>query len=163
MVSGLAPRTKWEENPDGAARTLEEAKAIAEQNVIRIPDDNEFFPDNSPDLGPFCEARAPRVGKRSGRNVLWSDLVHPKTNKVPVRVWVGVLNSDEAIVATFAHELFELEFLRPLMQEGRITIESFIEHTRPDSPRNLHSEAWDIADRAVETMRERKQKESRRD
>ena len=159
MVSGLSPRIKWAANPGGETRTIEEAVVIAEQNGIKIPDDIEFFPDNSADLGPRCVARAPRVGKRSGSCVLWSDLIHPRTNKVPVRVWVGVLKSDEAIVATFAHELFELEFLRPLMQEGRITIESFIEHTRDDDSRNLHSEAWDIADRAVETMRERKQKE----
>jgi hypothetical protein len=62
--------------------------------------------------------------------------------------------SDEAIVAVFAHEMYELERLRPLLQEGETSIEQFIEHTRAGNPGNDHDEAWEVADALVTRMRE---------
>jgi hypothetical protein len=37
------------------------------------------------------------------------------------------LDRDEAIVAIFAHEMHELTSLKPLMDEGVLTIEDFID------------------------------------
>jgi hypothetical protein len=76
-----------------------------------------------------------------------------QNGKGALRFWPGVLVSDEAIVAVFAHELFELERLRPLLMEGTISIEDFIAHTAPDRPTNLHDQAWEYANGLVERMR----------
>jgi hypothetical protein len=96
--------------------------------------------------------RTARV-QAGGAIVYWSDLVHDKTKKVPFRIWDGILKSDEAIVAVFAHEMYELGELRPILQEGKTTIEEFEGLTCPGNPGNLHDEAWDVADAKVEQMR----------
>ena len=108
---------------------------------------------NSTSLHEHKTACGPRVDKPAGSIVNWTDLVHDKTGKVPFRFWPGILKSDEAIVAVFAHEMFELEMLRPMLKEGVIAIEDFIAHTRPGNPGNLHDQAWDRADEFVERMR----------
>jgi hypothetical protein len=118
-----------------------------------IPEDVHFCIDEIGDTGSDLLARGPRVDKPEGSIVSWSDLVHHKTGKVPFRIWPGILNSDEAIVAVFAHELHELEQLRSLLQQGRTTIEEFIGLTCSGNPGNFHDEAWEVADRAVERMR----------
>lgn len=79
--------------------------------------------------------------------------MHDRTGKVPFRFWPGILNSDEAIVGVFAHEMFELERLRPILKEATTTIEDFIDQTRPGNAGNLHDQAWDYADELVERMR----------
>jgi len=81
------------------------------------------------------------------------DLVHDKTGKVPFLLRPDILESDEAIVAVFAHEIHELESLRPMLPEGGISIEDFIGHTCPGNPGNLHDQAWDVADALVDRMR----------
>ena len=72
---------------------------------------------------------------------------------MPFRIWQGILNSDEAIVAVFAHEMYELEQLRSLLQHGKTTIDEFIGLTCSGNPGNLHDEAWEFADNLVERMR----------
>jgi hypothetical protein len=42
---------------------------------------------------------------------------------LPSRIRPHILESDEAIVAVFAHEMFELEKLRPTLQDGATPIE----------------------------------------
>ena len=98
-------------------------------------------------------ARGPRVIKPAGMHVIWSDLVHDKTGKVPFRIRPDILASDEAIVAVLAHEMYELEMLRPLLQQNGMSIEEFGGHTRPGDPGNFHDEAWDWADVMVERMK----------
>jgi hypothetical protein len=134
-------------------RTVEQAAAIAEKHGVLIPEDGEFFADELNELHENWTACGPSVDKPAGSPVSWTDLVHDKTGKVPFRFWPGILQSDEAIGAVFAHELFELQELRPLLKEGTITIDDFIAHTRPGYPRNLHDRAWDWADNWVEHMR----------
>jgi hypothetical protein len=126
---------------------------IAKKHGVQIPEDVEFFPDELNELHENKTACGPRVSKPAGNVVDWTDLVHDRTGKVPFRFWPGILGSDEAIVAVFGHEMFELEMLRPLLEEGGTTIEDFIAHTRPDNPGNLHDQAWDRADELVERMR----------
>ncbi len=153
MIAGQSPRIEWQQNPDGQARSLEEAKAIAKQHGVTIPDDVEFFEDELNQLHEKFTACGPRVDKPAGSRVYWSDLIHDINGKVPFRIWPGILTSDEAIVAVMAHEVFELEMLRPWLEEGVTSIEDFIAHTRPDNPGNLHDQAWDRADELVERMR----------
>jgi len=70
-----------------------------------------------------------------------------------IRIRPDILKSDEAIVAVFAHEMYELERLRPILRKGGTSIEQFIEHTRPRNPGNYHDLAWKAADDMVERMR----------
>jgi hypothetical protein len=99
-------------------------------------------------------ARGPAVTKEPGADVSWSDLVHQQTFKVPFWIRSDILESDEAIIAVIAHEIFELERLREIFaEEGRMFLEHFHGHTRPGNPGNLHDEAWDFADTLVERYR----------
>ena len=63
------------------------------------------------------------------------------------------MTSDEAIVAVLAHEMYELEQLRPLLQQDGISIEQFGGLTCPGNPGNYHDEAWELADVMVKRMR----------
>jgi hypothetical protein len=153
MISGQFPRQEWRLNPDGQTRTIEEAVAIARRYGVQIPEDVAFFVDEVGDLDANTTARGPRVTKPAGMIVVWSDLVHDRTGKVPFRIRPDILRSDEAIVAVLAHEIYELEKLRPLLQQGGISIEQFGGHTRPGNPGNYHDEAWEFADVMVERMR----------
>ena len=83
--------------------------------------------------------------------------MHDITKKVPVRFWPGILDSDQAIVAVFAHEMHELNNLRSILEEGKTSIEDLIEHVRPGRPGNLHDQAWDVADNLVLRMRKEMQ------
>jgi hypothetical protein len=157
MITGQSPRIEWRPNPKGEIRTVEEAKTIARNHGVPVPDDVDFFADELGELHEGRTACGPRVDKPAGSIVHWTDLVHDRTGKIPFRIWPEILKSDEAIVAVLAHEMFELEKLRPLLQEGMLTIDALIAHTRPDNPGNLHDLAWDHADELVERMRRDRQ------
>lgn len=152
MISGQYPRHQWRPNPAGQTRTIEEAVAIARRFGVHIPDDVDFFVDELGDLDERTTARGPLVSKIAGEIVTWPDLVHDITGKVPFRIRPDILSSDEAIVAVLAHEMYELERLRPLLRRG-ISIEEFGGHTTPGNPGNLHDQAWDLADVLVDRMR----------
>jgi hypothetical protein len=153
MVAGQFPTLEWRDNPDGKVRTIHEAVEIARAHGVVIPDDVEFHADEVGELHQDLTARAPRVDRPSGERVYWSDMVHDITNKAPVRVWPGILKSDEAIVAVLAHEMHELLTLRPNLESGGVLIDDLVLHTEPGRPGNLHCEAWDVADRLVDEMR----------
>jgi hypothetical protein len=154
MMAGQSPRMQWRANADGKTRTIDEAKEIARRHGVVIPEDVHIAPDQIGDLGAEVTARGPRVDKLAGSIVYWSDMVHDKTGKVPFRIRPDIFDSDEAIVAVFAHEMYELEQMRPLLLEGKTTIEEFIAETCPGNPGNFHDEAWEVADRLVERMRQ---------
>ena len=154
MIRGQFPNQEWRPNTDRQARTIEEAVAIARRHGVTIPDDVEFFIDEFGYLDAKTTACGPRVLPRPPESpVTWSDLVHDVTGKVPFLIRPDILESDEAIVAVFAHEMYEIEILRPILMEGKTSIEDFNKHTRPGLARNLHDEAWEIADAMVEHMR----------
>jgi hypothetical protein len=153
MIAGQSPRLVWRDNPGGEIRSLEEAIEIAQKHGVVIPDDVRFVIDTIGDLGPEVMARGPLVRLPDQETASWSDLVHPRTGKVPFRLWSGILKSDEAIVAVIAHEMFELELARPFLVEGGVPIGLFIERTCPGVTGNWHDQAWDFADQLVERMR----------
>src|SRR6202521_5056068 len=105
MIAGQSPRIQWKDNAAGQVRTIKDAIAIARQNGVEVPDDVSFWVDELGELHPDWTACGPRVDKADGSIVYWSDLVHYETGKVPFRIWEGILKSDEAIVAVFAHEM----------------------------------------------------------
>jgi hypothetical protein len=154
VISGQFPRVPWHPNPGGQTRSVEEAIGIARRNGVQIPEDVAFFVDELGELGPTITARAPEVRKLAGDEVRWSDLVNHSTGKVPIIIRPDVLQSDEAIVAVFAHELHEIEgFRRIIRRRGSISIEEFIANHAWDNPGNLHDAGWEIADALVRRMR----------
>lgn len=153
MISGQSPRRRWRPNPDGQTRTIEQAVAIAKRFGVHVPDDVAFFVDEFGDLDSDTTAKSSRVTKPAGATVHWSDLVHDLTGRVPFRIRPDILASDEAIVAVIAHEMYELDELRPILREGSTSIEDFIGLTCAGNPGNLHDRTWDVADAMVERMR----------
>jgi hypothetical protein len=81
MLAGQSPKIKWQLNPHGTKRTIDEAMAIARQWGVNIPDDVEFFEDEEGELPPNTTARGPKVTKLAGSVVFWSDLVNSLTGK----------------------------------------------------------------------------------
>jgi hypothetical protein len=154
MITGQSPRLQWRLNPKGEIRTPAEAVEIARRFGVLVLDDVAFFVDDFGLLDEQTTARGPRVTKPAGGTVYWSDLVHDVTGRVPFIIRRDILNSDEAIVAVLAHEMYELEAMRRELEKVGIPIEDFIERTRPGNPGNLHDRAWEIADAAVERMRQ---------
>ena len=55
--------------------------------------------------------------------------------------------------AVISHEMYELEKLRPFLQNGTMSIDDFIAQTEPGRIRNYHDQAWDFADAMVDRMR----------
>src|ERR1700733_4265383 len=98
MIAGQSPKVKWKENLDGKKRTIDEAKEIAKWFGVRIADDVDFFEDEDGELPENMTARGPKVTKRAGAIVHWSDLVNTLTGKVPFLIRPDILKSDEAIV-----------------------------------------------------------------
>src|ERR1019366_9275576 len=105
MIAGQSPRLRWSENADGKKRTIEEGKEIARRHGVHIPDNVDFF--EYDELPEYMTARGPKVTKPAGSIVFWSDLVNTLTGKVPFLVRPDILESDEAIVAVFGHEISE--------------------------------------------------------
>jgi hypothetical protein len=153
MVAGQFPRRRWRNNPEAQTRNIEEAVQIAEKYGVVIPDDIEFHVDESGELNKDLTARGPRVDKPMGERIYWSDLVHDRTQKVPFRIWAGILKSDEAIVAVLGHEMYEIRAPRSYLQGGELSIDDYIMHTEPGRKGNLHDQAWEEADRLVDLMR----------
>ena len=154
QVVGVAqdPRTwPWKPNP-GGPRTLDEALQRARARGIQIEDDIRFVvvPDNSPLVPP--NAFASYGGFQSYQTVRWSNFYVQE--RIPVKVKVSVLESDEAIVAVVAHEMYELNELRRLFEEREMMSGPYLhELIRVGLPKNLHDRAWDAADEFVFTMR----------
>jgi hypothetical protein len=154
FVAGLSPAVTWAANAGRQVRIIEEALEIAKRWGVDIPEDVAFFLDEEGELDDSMTARGPRVTKVAGGPVAWSDFVHDLTGQVPFIIRRDIIESDEAIVAVFTHELFELEALRGLLADGRtIAIEEAIARCAPNNPGNFHDEAWTAADTAVRRMR----------
>jgi hypothetical protein len=153
MVAGQYPTREWKPNPNGEVRTIEQAVQIAKRWGVEIPDEVQFYLDEAGELNKELTARGPRVDKYSGERVYWSDLVHPVTKKIPFRIWPDILKSDEAIVAVIAHEMHELNSLRPYLEDWSLSIDDYIAQTEPGRPHNYHDEAWDVGDNFVDKMR----------
>lgn len=147
----------WTLNPSGS-RTLEEALAIARRHGIEIPEDLRFQVfDEFVYEGAYATYAAGLMVGPSGENLVeWKEFYSP-AGVIPVNVRTDVLMSDEAILAVFAHEAYELNALRKLFAEsgGRMTASRLNELIRADVsvPGNLHDLAVADGDRRVLLMR----------
>ncbi|WP_437297542.1 hypothetical protein [Sorangium sp. So ce426] len=143
------PRTlPWAPNGNGP-RSEAEAVELARRRGIVIPEDIAFhFRDDAVPQGAYAVYNH----FTSIRRYRWSDFYAKE--RINVKVRRSVLESDEAIVAVIAHEMYELNALRELF-EHRETIPGIeiIDMVKPGVPRNLHDRAWDAADEHVRAMR----------
>jgi hypothetical protein len=158
-IAGYAqhPRTHpWLKNPDGARRTVDEALEIARANGVDVADDvlvlklkGKHLPDNT--YARYFSAH------RTDPNQLirWEDFYDKDLDELVVHISEDVFRSDEAIVAILAHEMHELSNLRRIFVEsgGSMTMRRLRALIHPGISKNLHDQAWDVADKLVFAMR----------
>jgi hypothetical protein len=143
--------------------------AIAKKHGVAIPADVVFFQSEPGDLEGAWEdlftdrgmetARGPVVFEHPDGYVYWQDHYN-RFGKIPFLVHPDVLSSDEAIVAVFQHEMFELSRLREVFlssAECQMTATDYGLQVATNRPGNFHDQAWEAADEIVLQMRRGKQ------
>jgi hypothetical protein len=166
-IGGQGPKLRWKKNKGGLKRTMEEALAIARRNGVEVPDDVEFFEADPGEMkgslrGYFAgqrfeTARGPEMKVRLDGRIHWEDHYN-REGKIPFQVHPEVLTSDEAIVAVFRHETFELSLVREVFAQstdGTMNQADYGIQTSVGRPGNFHDLAWDEADEIVFRMRRR--------
>jgi len=90
----------------------------------------------------------------SNSTVTWSDAA--PEGIIVVRIHPSVLKSDEAIVGVLQHESYEIEQLRRTLENrGTVKASEVQRMIAGGGERNLHGQAWDVADLRVLIMREK--------
>jgi hypothetical protein len=137
-------------------RTASDAIALAKSKGIEIPDDIYIgFMKNWMRTDADAEYFYRKDEFEPNDWIKWTDFYHDKTGKIPVRFNVNILESDEAIIAHIAHEMHELNALRQIFdkEEGEIQAQKLMRHIAPGIPKNLHDQAWEVADKMVRVLR----------
>jgi hypothetical protein len=153
----------WTPNASGA-RTMAEARTIAENNGAYLADDVHFIPvadalydskfgNSYATYGRFTvsDPNAPVMWKASSST---SSGIADSTGRINVWVRQSVLESDQAITAVLGHETFEIEALRPAFQQngGALPAKTYSNLVRPGVPNNIHWQAVDFGDQLVRDM-----------
>jgi hypothetical protein len=134
--------------------SIDEALSIAQGNGVVIPAYvrfdlcEDFVPENA-------HASYLMLGPMEGNTLIrWTDCLN-MDGQVPVHLRSGVLESDEAIVAVFAHEAHEITGLRAAFEANNATLvaSEVYRLISPDVTGNLHARAVEIADHLVLQMR----------
>ncbi len=141
--------------------------AIARRNGVDIPEDVEFFETDPGELKGslrgffagqrFETARGPDLEERSDGRIYLQDHYN-KDGKIPFQVHPDILTSDEAIVAVFQHEMYELSLMREVFSQSHNGSMNGVDYGIQASvgrPGNFHDLAWDEADKIVLRMRRR--------
>jgi hypothetical protein len=167
-IGGQGPKLRWKKNKGGLKRTIKEAVEIARKHGVEVPEDVEFFEADPGELKGslrglfsgqrFETARGPDVSPRSDGRIHLADHYN-REGKIPFQVHADVLTSDEAIVAVFQHEMYELSLIREVFVQfaGSMNWADYGIQTSPGRPGNFHDLAWDEADKIVKRMRRRGQ------
>jgi hypothetical protein len=147
----------WLKNPDGGVRSVDEAVfEIARAHGVEIPDDillkkvkGNMLPDNT-----YAQYFG-RRGTDPKKMIRWDEFYDKHLDELVVRVSDSVFKSDEAIVAVLSHEMHELNELRRIFEEsgGAISMQRLHNLINPGIVKNLHDQAWDVADKLVLAMR----------
>ncbi len=155
-VHGLAQKPKtypWTKNPDGVVRTVADAKRIALEHGVEIPEDIQLFAVQGKWLPPDSYAQYMGRDFLPGQRVSWEQFYN-KYDNIAVKISKDILDSDEAIVAVMAHEMHELNGLRKIFaQRETLTAEELGRLINPGHKGNLHDQAWEVADNFVAKMR----------
>ncbi|WP_437597398.1 SpvB/TcaC N-terminal domain-containing protein [Sorangium sp. So ce590] len=150
----MAPYAKNATGP----RTVEEAIELARSHGVDIPDDIAIKVTSTavPEGADASYLVLKEV--RPGQSFTWESLQN-RFGQVAVRIRPEVLESDEHAVAVLAHEMHELNSLRSLFEEaadGRISAQRLGQLINPGIKGNLHDQAWDVADKTVQAMRQKR-------
>lgn len=96
-----------------------------------------------------------RRDRDAQKMIRWEEFIDKDLDELVVRVSDSVFESDEAIVAILAHEMHELNELRRLFEEsgGAMSMQRLYNLINPGIAKNLHDQAWDVADKLVLAMR----------
>jgi hypothetical protein len=145
---------EYRPNADGAVRSVEQARAIARSNGVDLPDWMEIHP--NPKIPIDEKFAAYRLGGKAPPKPMqfadWDRLA--PDGVVVVNVHPSVFESDEAIVGVLAHESHELTSLHAgIEQNGPMRYREVESAINASGSRNLHGQAWDIADYRVMQMR----------
>jgi len=158
-IAGYAQHPRmypWLKNADGAVRSIDEAVEIARIHGVEIPDDillkkvrGKMLPDNT-----YAQYFS-HYGTDPNKMVRWEEFYDKHLDGLVVLIKENVFQSDEAIVAILAHEMHELSELRRIFEEsgGALSRRKLYNLINPGIARNLHDQAWDVADRLVLAMR----------
>lgn len=139
-------------NAGGAARSVDEAVAIAGKHGVTIPSYIKVVADPAVVIEKEF-ANYTLVRDLNGNLPLRWDRFAKEP--IVVRVHPSILNSDEAIVGILQHETYELEQLRLTMQKrGALSSDDIARMVDGKGTNNLHGQAWDVADLRVLIMRE---------
>ncbi len=167
-IGGQGPRLRWRKNEGGRKRSIEEAVAIARTNGVEIPEDVTFFEAEPGELKGewkgfrsgqrFETARGPLVAEERDGRVYWQSHYN-REGKIPFRIHPDVLVSDEAIIAVFRHEMYELSLFRKVFLQSKTRSMDGTDYGLQVSeghPGNFHDRAWDEADRILARVRRQK-------
>jgi hypothetical protein len=128
---------------------MEEALALLVREGFEVPEDVVFrtYPSllEGRDAAYWLPAQATATTRFSWDDLLTGDEV------ICVKVHPSVLNSDEHILAVFAHELHELSLLRQHFEKNPTILASELKMLlSEDNPnRNFHCLAWKMGDSVV--------------
>jgi hypothetical protein len=134
---------------------MEQALLIAQEHGVQVPTYIRFFLVDEGDLPADAHAAYLSWFLQEGNRLFqWDDCLND-FGQVPVRVRASVLESDEAIVAVFAHEVHEITRLRALFEanNGVLRAGEIYNLISPEVANNLHDEAVDVGDQLVRAMR----------
>ncbi len=135
--------------------SLEEAVAIARQHGVDVPEYIRLCPVPDDQVPDAAHAAYLELGHQEGHaTIRWEGCLN-RSGQIPVRVRRSVFQSDEAIVAVFAHEVHEIQRLREqfLANGGALEAGAIYRLISPEVGGNLHSEAVEVGDRLVHAMR----------
>lgn len=140
-------------NSKGEVRTVAEASAIARKNGVVIPSWTRIEVDPSiREASSFAEYRLGNGQQNPTDMMRWSTLV--PDGEVVVRIHPNVLASDEKIVGVLQHEVWELTELRAQVEARELLpAQEVARSIDTRSAKNLHGQAWDVADLRVLIMR----------
>jgi len=139
--------------------TLDEALELLRARGVHVPDWVRFFIVENDDVDliadPAVHAQYLSLRESPATRILWPRLLSSKTGRVPVKVRRRALDGEEWALAIFGHELFELNALYALFSNGSgsMTFATLARHIDPAGSANLHTQAWDEADRLVNEWR----------
>ena len=102
-------------------------------------------------------AKGPWIEEHADGYVYWSDHYN-RHGRIPFRIHPDVFTSDEAIVAVFTHEMYELQEFRKVFmatKKKRMNATDYGIQSAPGRRGNFHDLAWDAADEVVLRMRKK--------
>jgi RHS repeat-associated protein len=152
-----APNRIFAPNPTGP-RTPAEALEFAKSHGLNIPDDvtirfmddelfDEMFQSNPKEGYKYGVYGDQHVPGGYNKYVSWDDLLDGGKMNVVLRE--SVLKSDQAFLASLAHELFEIQGLRHMMTGRSLPWETYAKEVCTGIEGNLHSEAWDFSNQLL--------------